>query len=81
MKKTVRLNKLFALLLSFVLVLALMPQVVLAAEGDVIVDESTFPDPFFRAWVQKNLATFVDPYYILEETTIENTNELYIQDN
>lgn len=47
-----RVPKLLSLLLTICMVLSLLPMAALAAETNVPIDETNFPDAKFRAFVQ-----------------------------
>ena len=57
MKHNQILRRGLSILLSLVLCLSLLPATALAAEGDVAINEETFPDATFRVYVSENFDT------------------------
>ncbi len=69
-----RTPKLLSLLLSTCMALSMVPLSALAADGDVAINETNFPDTVFRAYVQKEFDTNNDS--VLSEAEIAGAKEI-----
>lgn len=70
--------KFFSLILTLCMVIGLMPNVALAAEGDILINEKNFPDPVFRQYVHDCLQDYTNYDDVLSIYEREAVTEVII---